>query len=397
VLTRDLLLYRIRNGQVTPLFLNPRSPDLLPFCESLTALAASGTGTERGVLEEQAQERATGFPKPKVAAGLTKLLFDGMTFEEPSEEAARLRRESFDISARVLRSIPETADAEGFEQALKAALPRPPEEIRAQLYADHPENRRMLEWEAVDGPGLIHRYNMAQVQGLVVRAQRLSLKATKPELLRVRRLLRWLKFFRLVPEVQIIDGDLTMEVEGPAAILSMEKKYGLQLAQFVGMVPILARYELRADIELSRKNSVLLILDERSGLVPGSHQALGFVPPEIDVILQKLKDGPWSIDPTPTPRPMGATGLCVPDVAFRRDNQLVAIEFFHQWHRHALTRRLSDLRSRPDPELVLAIDEKLLKEGSLRAELDGNPQIILFRAFPSERGLRKLLEERLGG
>jgi predicted nuclease of restriction endonuclease-like RecB superfamily len=175
----------------------------------------------------------------------------------------------------------------------------------------------------------------------------------------------------------------------------MEKKYGLQLAQFVSMVPILGRYELRAEIEITRKNTVLLMLNESSCLVPSTQQALGFVPPEIDVILQKLKDGPWEIDATPIPRPAGPSGLCVPDIAFRSDGMLVVIEFFHPWHRHALARRLSDLRSRPDAELVLAVDEKLLKEETLRAEVERNPQVMLFRGFPSERGLRKLLAEKL--
>jgi hypothetical protein len=396
VLTKDLLLYRIRSGAITPSFVSPANPELLAFCEPLLAMAAAGVGSERGVLEDQVHERGIGGLPPKVAAGLVKLLFDRMTFEEPSPEANELRRTSFDTSTRILRELPDGSSVAEFEAALAAALPRPIEEVREKLYADHPENRRMLSWEPLEAKELLERYNMAQVQGLILRAQRVSIRATAPDLLRVRKLLRWLKFCRLVPEMQAIQPDLVMEVEGPAAILSMEKKYGLQLAQFVAMVPVLEHYEIRAEIDFDRRPTAMLTLDERSGLVASDRKALGYVPEEITVILKKLEDGPWVIDPNPVPRSVGAAGHCVPDIAFRKGKKTVAIEFFHLWHRHALARRLADLKTRPDTSLVLAVEEKLLKDETLAGAAD-HPQVMTFHGFPSERGIRKLLEARLGG
>ncbi len=395
MLTRDLLVFRTRNGRVTPTFIDTSSPELLALAEALTQIPAAGAGVERGTLEERAEERATGFPQPKVAAGLIKLLFDRITFEEPTENAALLRQRSFDAAARVLRELPEGSSVESFESALALAIPEPLERVRSQLFADHPDNRRMLEWDALTARELLERYNLAQVQGLILRSKRISLRATAPELLRVRRLLRWMKFCRLVADVQSTEPDLVLDVEGPAAVLSMEKKYGLQLAQFVAMVPILQRFELRAEIAMDRRPPSLLVLDESAGLA-APKQPLGFTPQEIAVILEKLRDGPWEVEASPAPRPVGAGGICVPDIAFRAGAAELAIEFFHPWHRHALGRRLSDVRTRPDASLVLAIDEKLLGDETLREAVERYGQAVLFRGFPSERALRKLLEGRLG-
>ncbi len=395
MLTRDLLIYRVRGGRVIPSFIDSQDASVLAVAEGLLAIAASGVGMERAALAEQTEEQVAGFQKPKVAQGLLKILFDRMEFEEPSEEVADLRRQTFDAAARVLRGLRDDCRPDDYESGLAGALPEPLEALRSRLYADHPENRRMIAWEELTARELLDRYNMAQVQGLILRSQRLSLRAASPDLLRVRKVLRCLKFNRLVPEVHAVEPDLFLEVEGPGAILSMGKKYGLQLAQFVAAVPILERYEIRAEVTFDRRPTVLLVLDEKSGLVAPHAGALGFVPPEIEVILKKLEEGPWEVDRTPQPRPVGATGLCVPDIGFRRGAEMVAVEFFHPWHRPALARRLADLRSRADPRLILAVDEKLLKEDL--AEAASHPQVLLFRGFPSERALREILIRRFEG
>jgi predicted nuclease of restriction endonuclease-like RecB superfamily len=175
---------------------------------------------------------------------------------------------------------------EQYEQRLAAGLARPLESIREVLYGDHPENRRLIEWKPIGAQQLLERYNLALVQGLVMKARRVEVRALAPDLLRVR---RWLKFCRLVSDVKPEGNDWTIDVEGPAEILSMAKKYGLQLASFVGVVPVLGRYELSAEVVLGRGKPVLLQLDERSGLVSPHDVTLGYIPPEIEVIVKKLQ------------------------------------------------------------------------------------------------------------
>ena len=326
-----------------------------------------------------------------------KLVVDRLEFEEPSEDAPLLRRTAFDAGARALRAMSDDATPAELEAQLASAIDRPLNEVRAKLYADHPSHRRVLSFDVLDARALLDRYNLAQVQGLVLRASRVTVRAKSPELLRVRRLLRWLKFCRLVAEVSSRENEWSIAVEGPAAILGMQKKYGLQLAQFVAVVPVLGRWELEAEIEFGRGRPAQLRLDHTSPLVSPHERALGWVPEEVDVIAKKLAadPGPWTLDLTPLPRRVGASGLCVPDFSFRHASGAeLFVEIFHRWHRHQLGRRLDELATRPDAALVLAVEAPLLSDQALRARVEAHPQAFTFKGFPSERKLRAMVAQR---
>lgn len=396
MLTKDLLEYRIVKGRVRPRFIDARAPELLALAEALVALASEGVGTESGALEEALELVANGAPQPKVAAGLVKLLLDRMDFEEPEPDAPARRREAFQTAASVLRALPDDALQDTWEPALAARFDDVAA-LRARLYADHPDNRKLVAFKAITPASLLDRYNLALVQGLLLRANRVTVTARDPDLLRVRRLLRSLKWHRLVADVRREGDDWTIDVEGPAAILQMQKKYGLQLALFAGAVPVLKRWTLGATLAFERGREATLELDESAPLVAFEAQALGFVPEEIDVVVQKLGDGPWDVDTTPVPRPTGVSGLCVPDLTIRTKDgaRALHLEFFHRWHRHALARRLAELRTRPDPELVLAVDEAIASEDLPLDTLAADPRVFLFKGFPSERKLRALFADRL--
>jgi hypothetical protein len=295
----------------------------------------------------------------------------------------------------VLRALPPEATVEAYEARLAQALPAPLPEVREALYADLPGHRRLLGWEALSPPELLDRYNLALAQGPLLEARRLTLRAKAPDLLRVRKVLRWLKFCRLVAEVRHVGEDWTLEVEGPGAMLSLAKKYGLQLAMFLSMVPVLKHWELEATLESPRRRATL-VLDERDPLVSPHPGALGHIPEEVAALASSFEDADWELELTPLPRHMGATGLCVPDVTFRHraTGQEVALELFHAWHAGPLARRLQELRSRPDPALLLGVDRALAR-GEEREALEAHPQVLLFNGYPSPRRLRERLA-RLG-
>jgi uncharacterized protein len=394
VLTRDLLLFRTRLGKVRPTFVDVARPELMALAEGLVASVEACLGRSKDELEQELEPRIGSFPRPKVARGLAKLLLDRCTFEEPRDEVASLRRQSFGAAAAVLRGLPPDASLEQYEARLADALPRPIEELRAELHADLPGQRGLLEWRRLGPRELLDRYNMALAQGLVLYASRLVVEAQGPELLRVRRVLRWLKFCRLVGQVLRHGEDWTLEVEGPASILSMQKKYGLQLAMFLPAVPVLRRFRLEAEIRLPRREPLVLELGPKDPLVSTHEEALGHIPPEIAYVAGRFKDDDWQLDLTPEPRPVGPADLCVPDLTFRhrKSGQEVYVELFHRWHDHALVRRVSSLRSRPDPHLFLAVDRTLARRPEVAAALDGFDQAVLFNAFPSEKVLRPVLQ-----
>ncbi len=392
MLTRELLLFRTRDARLRPTFVKREEPALLALAGELLASVEAGLGQSRDEVEEALGLRAGAHTRPKVARGLVKLLVDRMRFEEPGEGASEARAVLFQEAARVRRALPPDARVEDYEARLTEALAQPLPAVRESLYADLPGHRRLLGWDALSPAELIDRYNLALAQGPLMDARRLTLRALAPELLRVRKVLRWLKFCRLVAEVRREGEDWVLEVEGPGAMLSLQKKYGLQLASFLSVVPVLRYWRLSAPLHQARREATL-ILDEKDPLVSPHGAALGHIPPEVASLAEGFDDAEWELDLLPLPRHTGATGLCVPDVTFRhrQTRREVALELFHAWHAGPLARRLEELRSRPDEGLLLGVDRALAKSTPEREALEAHPQVVLFHGFPSAKRLRARL------
>jgi hypothetical protein len=392
VLTRDLLLFRVREGRLRPSFIQREEPELLALARELISEVVRAKGETRDDVEEVLSLRAGAFSRPRVAKGLVKLLVDRALFDEAAEGVAEARWQRFQLAARVMRGLPPDATVEAYEARLAEALPAPLPEVREALYVDLPGQRRLLDWEPLTPTELLDRYNLALAQGPLMGARRLTLRARAPELLRVRKLLRWLKFCRLVAEVRRDGEDWALEVEGPGTLLSLQKKYGLQLASFLSVVPVLERWELMAEVEVSARRRAVLVLNHRDPLVSPLPTALGHIPPEVATLAEGFADAAWELDLTPLPRHMGASGLCVPDLTFRhrQSGREVALELFHAWHAGPLARRLGELRSRPDPGLLLGVDRALAR-GEEREALEAHPQVVLFNGFPSARRLLERL------
>ncbi|ATB28423.1 DUF790 family protein [Melittangium boletus] len=392
MLTRELLLFRTRDAKLRPSFVKREDPGLLALAGELITSVEAAQGRSRDEVEEALGLQAGAYARPKVARGLVKLLVDRMRFDEPQEGATEARAALFQEAARVRRALPPDARVEEYEARLAEAFSRPLADLRESLYADLPGHRRLLDWDALSPTQLLDRYNLALAQGPLFDARRLTLRARAPELLRVRKVLRWLKFCRLVAEVRREGEDWVLDVEGPGAMLALQKKYGLQLASFLSVVPVLTRWQLTADLETSRRK-VTLILDEKDPLVSPHGSALGHIPPEVASLAEGFDDAEWELDLLPLPRNVGATGLCVPDVTFRHrtTRREVALELFHAWHAGPLARRLEELRSRPDEGLLLGVDRALAKGTQEREALEAHPQVVLFHGFPSAKRLRARL------
>jgi predicted nuclease of restriction endonuclease-like RecB superfamily len=390
MLTREHLSYRIRTGTIRPAFVAPSDPELLLLSERLITTSAELVGIERRAVEAALRAHANAHQKPKVARGLAKLLLDRMDFGEAGEEAEELRRVTFPAASAILRALPPGASFAEYEGALAGSMDLG--EVRERLFADLAEHRPLLSFRAIDPESLLDRYNLALAQGLLLYTDQITITVDRPDVLEIRRVLRWLKFCRLVAYLERFEDRWVLAVEGPGAILSMQKKYGLQLAGFLGAVPLLSRWRLAAAVRLPRKVPCALELTQEDPLVSPFAGAPGHLPEEIRAFVEAFQDEAWSIDTTPEIRPVGVRDLAVPDFVLRHRETggTVAVELFHRWHRSLLGRRLEALASKPDPTLVLGVDRSLLDE-ELKEQIAGSDRIFVFNAFPSKRALEKVL------
>lgn len=395
MLTKELLQFTVRKGKVRPRFVDVKDPDLLAVAADMVQMAQDAVGGAAGELEESLAARANQHRRPVVARGLAKLVQDRVEVEPADESATQLRKLAFEASMAALAALEEGADFATFEAAVAARLSPPLAEVRHQLYADLPERRGVLGWEPLTAEGLLERYNLALAQGLVMYAHRLTVTAPKPDLVVTRRLLRWLKFCRLVAAVEREGETLVIHAEGPAAVLSSNRKYGLQLATFLMAVPLLKRFEVSSEVELPRRPKATLHLDHKDPLISTLQGGLGHIPEELKKVSDAFEGTEWTLDASPELVPVGATGVAVPDFfACHAERGLrVAVELFHPWHRSMLDRRLAELAERPDARFVLGVERALAKDPEVAARLEAEPRVFLFNAFVSPRALNKALKE----
>ena len=104
MLTKDLLQYKIKNGQILPQFVNPTDKQLLEIAEQLIAVFEASPDTPRATLLESSKHIIDSTPgTPIVKRGLEKLLLDRTEFDTaPNEELIAFRRKLFTETSRLL-------------------------------------------------------------------------------------------------------------------------------------------------------------------------------------------------------------------------------------------------------------------------------------------------------
>lgn len=402
MLTKELLLHTTRKGKIRPRFLDRKDTSLSEAIEDLLGMARHAVGTPKKEVDEAMAGVALAHRKPKVVRGLVKLIGDRLEVEEAGETALELRWRAFEAAMEALKEGGADASFESFEASVEAKVGVEKYLLRDKLHEDLPDARKISSFEDIEADALVDRYDLAQCQGLAMYSNRLELTVdglARPE---VRRLLRWLRFCRLVAEVSPLGTGCRIAVEGPAAIFDGTKGYGLQLATFLAGVPSLSKWTLSAEVRLPRKPAATLELSDADPLSPRFFKGgAGYVPSEMKAVLEKLNIPGWTVDLSPPPRPTGARGLCVPDFALVPDGTgstgstgaPVVVELFHRWHKGALSTRLDELEQKDDPELSLGVDRALLSDKALAARVEAHPRAFLFRGFPGTRALEGLVKK----
>lgn len=395
MLNREHLRLHRRADRALPTFANTADPDLLTAAESVLAIFRSSTGKcTRGEITEQlasvtaTEDRAEAFVK--LAEGLC-------TFAGCAEmDYPALRAKLFSASGQMIQHAgsPEELREKIAQQTGLAAF------LQQDIYGDLPENQRLVSFRDITATELLERYNTAQVQGLLMTAKSLQIRADHADPAELRRLFKYLKFFRLLAEIRQDGPAYIIRISGPLAIFSNTRKYALQLAAFFPAVLLLKKWKLTAEIEWKNR-SLQLILDEKSNLRSHYRNFSAYVPEEIAMFhrlfREKIKD--WSIvGETPVlTAPDGESFF--PDLSFREEtsDRVIHLELFHRWHKHQLESRLAYLAEHDNIPLLLGIDRSIADENAVTDYLTRYPdlagKLFLFRDFPGVDRVAKLLRE----
>ncbi len=391
MLTKDMINCRCTGREIRPSFIPLDDAAALESARELLDVYCRCKEATRSQIEELVEPVVMAADNPKAAKGLAKLTEDLAVYsarEDVDFTAQRLRL--FAISASVLRHE-NWPEEEEYLRLIREQAGKPSLLDDGQLYADLPEYDRLLNFPELTPPQLLARYNCALVQALLFFADTMTLTIRGEEPARLRRLFKYLKFFRLL--ARLYEGkcsdELKLVIEGPGSLFTQGKRYGMQLACFFPAVCTLRQWTMEAEVEWKEKRR-LLRLDQTTGLSSHYHVYSAYVPEEIKMFhnyfKEKVKD--WSILEQ-TSFLKGRKGeLIFPDLSFRSPKGMVVhLELFHKWHARPLQERLEFMDSQPDFPLLIGVDRSLLAEAGLEERLKATPWFdkkgFLFKDYPT--------------
>ncbi|MBR6372081.1 MAG: DUF790 family protein [Victivallales bacterium] len=404
VLTKDLINARLSGDRVQPAFISVADDSLLSLAARMIGIYNAGNGITRGEIDEMMAPIVSSCRNLRLGNGLRKTLEDRAEYVSAAQEdlAAR-RREVFLASARELRSGAH-GDEASYGEAVRRAAPLPED----GLYSDLPENEKLVSIGDMTPRQLLERYNCALVQGLLLYSRQLELELPDVRPSQLRRLMRALRFNRLVADVvakdkSAKDGDepmtVKMLVDGPGSVLSNARSYGLQLALFFPHVCLLPKWRMKAKVEL-RGRWRNLVLDESCALVFNGRMTGAYVPEEVELfskrIVEKLQGTQWHlVDECPYIKCKGGMFI-VPDYAFMNDSgEYCYLELFHRWHATQISARLEALDNGAQWPLIIGVDNSIAQRPELGEQLASSAYFqqygFTYRDYPLPDKVAKLL------
>ena len=401
MLTKDLLRHKIYKDQVRPLLIDPEDPALLNAAEQLLETFETSVGKNRETLLEESKAVIDGNPcEAIITRGLEKLLLDQTEFDTTTDDELLLKRQQLFLHTSQLLSNQVFVDLKAYYEQIEAKWEQPPDALSQQLYADLPPYQQVLHFKPYSPQNLLHRYNCAQVQGLLLRSNSLHLRFSEKEPALLRQLCKYLRFHQLLAQITLeADGFYRIAIDGPLNLFYQTQKYGVNLANFFPAVLHQPHWQLEADIQLTKRKQYRLTLDQSCNIRSHYHQFLAYVPQEIELFQQTFqkKNHAWTVEPAQQFVPLPGEFYCFPDYSFKHPSGVeVAMELFHAWHASHLTMRLQQLEQQTVPLLIGMA--KSLQKDSLVAQMIENSSYFsqfgfIFREMPTADKILPLLEQ----
>jgi predicted nuclease of restriction endonuclease-like RecB superfamily len=368
MLTGDLIRVRIQKGELVPGYIDPASPRLLERAEELLALFREGVGRRRVELDEEVDTIVGDGVDHKLTRGLVKVLIDRSEFDVSAPvPPAQIREKVFKLAAArgplgahvVEGGRPTTAD---IWREAGADLGVDPGALEASLYADHADQQVLTAVDVPSPEWLLHRYNVALVQALLLKATELRVELRRPEPARTRALLRSVKFHQLIFDLLPKADGYDLVLDGPASLFSQTTRYGFALAKFFPSLLLAPAWEATAKVDWRGPRQ--LRLNASAGL-RSHYQDRGVWESRESVWFEerfRALDSGWTLDREVLPLDQGGEGAAVPDFRFRKDGRTAWLEILGFWRKGSVARRVALLRRHGPPNLVLAVSRRLAAE-----------------------------------
>lgn len=278
MLRSEHVIARFSRGALIPHRLSPENGRVQEIAGELADLYAAHAGEPKARLEERLSsleeeigprlDPRRGF---KVVRALAKLLEERATWAAPAEtDPYTLRTRVFELAA-ALPELPAAGDSLLEETTREDVLARVAgetgvEDVAELMYADRRGAQILAEFEATSPRWLVHRYNVAQVQGVLYGARGLTVDLGPGADARL--VFRYVKSLGLIYALETLDaGGHRLRLDGPLSLFGGTRKYGLRLARFLPGLLLTAPWKLSAEVSWKGRDAALDLDSETSGLV----------------------------------------------------------------------------------------------------------------------------------
>ena len=417
MLTKDLLCYRTNKGKISPKLIDQKSPKLIEIAEELIKVFSVSVGDIRETLEARTKIILNSSPaNTLVGKGLEKLLLDRSEFDtEEKKKLTELREKVFTSSAALIKEKEwanldglksgRQTDFEYYQNKIAKSVRITLEELLPQLYGDLPPFQKLLNFRKMTPVGLLNRYNCAQIQGLLLRSEVITVSLPESGAASLRQLLKYLRFNKLLARIRDDpkrEKTLILEISGPLSLFVQTQKYGFNLANFFPAILQQPEWTLHAEVRI-RKNQVHnLHLNNSCGISSHYRQFLAYIPDEIRLFCKKLaKQIPdWEISSSTDFIQLTGESLCFPDFLLRHNSgKKVSIELFHRWHIAPLQTRLEQLDLQSEVPLLIGVNRSLIQNLALSKQVEASEYFsrygFYFREAPTISKLKPILKNWL--
>lgn len=404
MLPTDLLIHRFNGEEIAPKRLE-FDEKVLSIAQDLITLFQEAQHGTRGELNRQLQELEGEETDYRVKRGLAHLLNSSFsTFETVSPlDPPMLREQVFALSAQSVPNAQATTKTiEQVATALSQELNHEvfPEQVKAGLYADLPENQILTSFEAPTPEALLHRYNLSQVQGVFYRASHMVINAHRNDPGQYKLLFRYMKLFQLMTYIEgDADHGFTLTIDGPTSLFKPSTRYGLAIAKLLPALLHVTRWSLAADLQINDSYSGMkrqgrFALDSECGLV--SHYPPGKT---YDSLLEEGFVERWNkaktewrlereVDLIPIPG-----SVMIPDFrVVHPDGRSFLVEIVGYWRPEYLRKKFSQVRQSGRDDLILAVSERLNLENAGVKISDTPARIVWFKDQLLPKAILEVLE-----
>ena len=276
MLRGEHVIARLARGRLVPHRLPPGDERVAAVASELCDLYAANLHGPRAALEarlsgleEELGPRLDARRGFKIVRALAKLLDELATWEAPTEaDPYTVRTRVFELAA----GLPEPP---AHEPGLLGAPTRDDvlsrvatetgiADVAGLMYADRQGAQLLAAFDRPSPRGLIERYNVAQVQGVLYAARELVVDLGEGADARL--VFHYVKKMGLIYRLEPAAGVYRLHLDGPLSIFGGTRKYGLRLAKFLPGLLLTSPWRLSASVDWKGRDALLELDSEKGDL-----------------------------------------------------------------------------------------------------------------------------------